>query len=52
MRNFEGLKPNSQLRLVIIGINRTTTGVLLIKAEDMATMSKIISIARLTFPLE
>jgi hypothetical protein len=52
MRNFEGLKPNSQLRLVIMGMKRTTTGVLLMKAENMATVIKVMSMARLTLPPE
>jgi hypothetical protein len=39
IKNFEGLKFSSQLRPRIMGIKRTTTGVLLIKAEASPTMA-------------
>jgi hypothetical protein len=52
MRYLDGLKLNSQLRFRMMGMKRTTTGVLLIKAEATATMHKINSVANLTLPLE
>ena len=52
IKNLDGLKSSSQLRLKIIGIKRTTTGVLFIKAEAAPTMTRIKKIARVGLPRE
>jgi hypothetical protein len=52
MSSFEGLRSYSQLRLMIIGINRTTTGVLLINAEVQPTVRRIIVKAVVLLPRE
>jgi len=52
MRNFEGLRSYSQLKLRMIGMKRTTTGVLLMKAEAMPTINRVKSMASFALPRE
>ena len=50
MRNLDGLTPILVQTVNTAGINTTTTGVLLIKAEATATVNRIISKASLKLP--
>jgi hypothetical protein len=52
IKTLDGLKPSSQLRLKMMGIKRTTTGVLLIKAEAVPTITRIKNMDRVGLPRE
>ena len=52
IRTLDGLRSNSQLRFRMIGIKSTTTGVLLMKADAAATISRIMRNASFGLPLE